>query len=66
MACYGGGWGGGGTNRDHSVVFEIAPKYCISEPFVDYESYSKSSKGYLPTVVDVMVILIKFSHSSPF
>ena len=22
---------------DHSVVFEIAPKYCISDSFVDYE-----------------------------
>ena len=24
----------------NSVVFEIAPKYCISDSFVDYESYS--------------------------
>ena len=23
------------TNRDHSVVFEIASKYCISDSFVD-------------------------------
>ena len=23
------------TNRDHSVIFEIAPKYCISDTFVD-------------------------------
>ena len=23
--------------RDHSVVFEIAPKYCIQDSFVDYE-----------------------------
>ena len=44
------------TNRDHSVVFEIAPKYCISDSFVDYEGYSISSKGFLPTVVDIMVI----------
>ena len=22
-------------NRDHSVVFEIVPKYCISDSFVD-------------------------------
>ena len=27
------------TNQDHSVVFETAPKYCISGSFVDYESY---------------------------
>ena len=42
-------------NRDHSVVFEIAPKYCILDSFVDYEVYSISSKGFLPTVVDTMV-----------
>ena len=35
-------------NRDHSVVFEIASKYCISDSFVDYEGYSISSKGFLP------------------
>ena len=26
------------TNRDHSVIFEIAPNYCISDSFVDYEA----------------------------
>ena len=31
------------TNRDHSVVFEIAPR-----PFVDYEGYSISSKDSYP------------------
>ena len=44
------------TNRDHSVVFEIASKYCISDSFVNYDSYSISSKGFLPTVVEIMVI----------
>ena len=43
-------------NRDNSVVFEIASKYCISDSFVDYEGYSISSKGFLSTVVDIMVI----------
>ena len=43
-------------NRDHSVVFEIASKYCISDSFVDYDGYFISSKGFLPTVVDIMVI----------
>ena len=43
-------------NRDHSVIFEIALKYCISDSFVDYEGYSISSKGFLPTVVEKMVI----------
>ena len=37
---------------DHSVIFEIAPKYCISNFFVGYESYSTSSKGFLLTLVD--------------
>ena len=35
------------------VIFEIAPKYCISDPFVHYEGYSISSKGFLPTVIDI-------------
>ena len=43
-------------NRDHSVIFEIASKYCISDSFVDYDGYSISSKGFLPTVVDIMVM----------
>ena len=42
-------------NRDHSVIFEIASKYCISDSFVDSEGYSISSKGFLPTVVDIMI-----------
>ena len=53
-------------NRDDSVVFEITPKYYISDSFVDYEGYSTSSKGFLPIVLDVMVIRIKFTHSGPF
>ena len=43
-------------NRDLSVVFEIASKYCILNSFIDHNGYSISSKGFLPTVVDVMVI----------
>ena len=53
-------------NRYYSVIFEIAPKYCISDYFVDYEIYPISSKGYLPIIMDTMVILIKFSHFSTF
>ena len=37
--------------------FEIAPNYSISDPFVDYEDYSVSSKGFFPNLVlDIMVI----------
>ena len=43
-------------NKDHSVVFKIASKYCISDSFVDRDGYSISSKRFLPTVVDIMVI----------
>ena len=41
------------TNRDHSVVSELASKYCISDSF---DGYSISSEGFLPAVVDIMVI----------
>ena len=34
------------TNRDHSVIFEIASKYCILDSFVYYDGYSISSKGF--------------------
>ena len=44
------------TNRDHSGIFEISSKYCSSDCFVDHDGYSISSKGFLPTVVDIMVI----------
>ena len=44
------------TNRDHSVIFEIASKYYISDSSVDHDGYSIASKGFLPTVVDIMVI----------
>ena len=54
------------TNRDHFVIFEIASKYGISDSFVDHDGYSISSEGFLPAVVDIMVILFKFTHSSPF
>ena len=44
------------TNRDHSVVFEVASKYCILGSFVNYDGYSISSKGFLATVIDITVI----------
>ena len=43
-------------DRDPSVIFEIASKYYILDSFVYYDGYSISSKGILPTVVDIMVI----------
>ena len=47
--------------EERSVIFEITPKYCISDSLVDYEGYSISSKGLVPIAVDLMVIWIKFS-----
>ena len=44
-------------NRDHSVIFEITPKYCISGSFVDCEGYPISSRGFLPTVIDTMMVI---------
>ena len=55
-------------NRDHSVIFVIAPKYCILDSLIDYDydGHSISSKELLPSVVDIMVIWVRFTHSNPF
>ena len=44
------------VNRDHSVIYKIVSKYCISDSFVGYDGYSISSERFLPTVVEIMVI----------
>ena len=47
-----------------SVV--VALKYCISDSFVDYEGYSISSKGFLPTVSELnSPILVHFISLIP-
>ena len=43
-------------NGDHSVIFEIASNYCILDSSVDYDGYFIFPKGFLPTVIDIMVI----------
>ena len=48
-------WFALGTYTDHSVVFEISSKYCISNSFVDSDGYSIYSEGFLPAVVYIMV-----------
>ena len=60
------GWGIGLDYRDIEwfaleteiilFVFEIASKYCISDSFFDYDGYFISSKGFLPILIDIMVI----------
>ena len=54
-----------GNDQGHSVVFEIACKYYISDSLVGYEGFCISSKRFLPTAVDIRVIWIKFTHSHP-
>ena len=39
---------------------------CISDSFVDHDGYSISSEGFLPAVIHIMVIWVKFTHFSPF
>ena len=54
------------TLRSFCCLWDCTPKYCISDSFFDCEGYSISSKGLLPTVVDIMIVWIKFTHSHPF
>ena len=42
-------------NRDHSAIYENSPKCRSLDSFVDYKACPISSKGFLPTVVNVMV-----------
>ena len=42
-----------GNNWNHSVIFEITPKYCTLDIFVDYEGCSISSKWFLSTCMHV-------------
>ena len=47
---------GSGRSPGKGNGYPLQSKYCISYSFVDYDGYSISSKGLLPTVVDLMVI----------
>ena len=50
LDCYNIEWFALEMNRVHSVFLDVALKYYISDSFVDYQGYSISSKGFLPTV----------------
>ena len=41
-------------------MFQIVPRFCTSDS-VDYDGYSIYSKGFLSTVVDIMVTLINLA-----
>ena len=43
------------TNRHRFVVFEISPKYCISDSFVDHDGTSFLLRDSCPQL-DIMVI----------
>ena len=44
-------------NRDHSIALRLHPNAAFwTFFFTDYDGYSTSSKGFLPTIVDIMVI----------
>ena len=49
-------WSALEMHQDHSVILGTTPKYCSFDSFVDYEGYSIFPKGFLSTVVDLMVI----------
>ena len=48
------------------MFLRLHPNTAFWPFFFDYEGYSFSSKGFLPTVVDIMVIGIEFAHSGPY
>ena len=51
-------------NKDHSVIFETASKYCILNYFVDYDGYSISFKGFLPTVLITFMESVSRYHTT--
>ena len=53
-------------NEPRSLSFLRLHANTACQTLVDYEGCSISSTGFLPTVVDIMVIWIKFAHSGPF
>ena len=55
-----------GNEQRSFCHFWDASKNCILDFFVDYDGNSISSKWFMPTVVDIMVIWVKFTHSSHF
>ena len=55
-----------GVSKSRTRLSDWTELNCISDSFVDHDGYSISSKGFLPAVVHIMVIWVKFIHSSPF
>jgi len=53
------------TTWDILSFWRLHPNSTYWESFRDYEGYFISSMVFLPTVVDIMVIWTKFTHSFP-
>ena len=47
-------------------LLRFYPSSAFQTLFLNYDIYSNSSKGFLPTVVGITIIWIKFPHSIPF
>ena len=45
-----------GNEQRSFCRFRHCIQYCISDSFVDHDGYFISPEGFLPTVVDIMVI----------
>ena len=52
-------------NWDILLILRLHPRTAF-QALVDYDGYSIAFNRFLPTVVDTVVIWIKFSHSRPF
>ena len=53
-------------NKPKSFFVRLHPSTTTLQSSVDYEGYSTSSKGFLPTLVNIRIIWIKFIHSCSF
>ena len=51
-------------NRDHSVIFETASKYCISDSFVDHDGYSQVLLVHLGMGGNDITFQVSPPHSS--
>ena len=51
--------------RSILLLLRLHPRTAF-QIFVDYDGYPISSKGFLPSVVDIMITWVKFYHSNLF
>ena len=56
----------GNEQRSFCCFWDCLRWHPSTDSFVNYDGYSISSKEFLPTIVDIVVIWIKFTHSCIF